>query len=104
MAALTVQDATAGLANVVMGAASGGGDTVLSGTRAAGWDLATVLIVRNTDVATKTVTVDGVPYVVPATTGIAAIPVYAAPAAVKPITYSAVTGVTIAAVRFGPVP
>lgn len=100
MAALTVQDASAGLQDVVMSAAAGGGDTIAGGSRASGWDLGVFLLVRNTDAATKTVTVNGVAYVVPATTGIAVIPVYAAAyGTVRAVTYSAVTALTVAAVR-----
>lgn len=100
MAALTVQDASAGLQDVTFAAASGGGDTIAGGSRAAGWDLGVLLIARNTDAATKTVTVNGVGYVVPANTGIALIPVYSATyGTVRAITYSAVTNLTVAAVR-----
>lgn len=100
MALLTIQDASGGLQDVVMGAANGGGDTVEPGMKAGGWGTGVFLLVRNTDAATKTVTVNGVGYVVPATTGLAVIPVSGVyPKNAKPITYSAVTGVTIAAVQ-----
>lgn len=105
MALLAVQDATAGIASVSFSAAAGGGDTVPAGTRGGGWDLSVLLIVRNGDAASKTVTVDGTPYVVPATTGVAVVPVYAGTyGMVKSITYSAVTSVTVAAVRVAPAP
>lgn len=107
MAALTIQDAPAGgLATVTFAAAAGGGDTVASGSKqTGGWDLETViLIVRNTDAATKDVTVGGLPAVtVAATTGVAVIPVpnegINDPSVA--VTYSAVTNVTVAAVRIG---
>ena len=105
MAVLAIQDASDGLANVAFAAAAGGGDSVAQGSRAAGWDLGVVLLVRNTDVAAKTVTVTDSagaarPFVVPATTGFAVIPVYGVPHGLaQTVTYSAVTGVTVAAVR-----
>lgn len=105
MALLALQDASAGLENVTFTAAAGGGDTIAGGTRGAGWDLSVILIVRNGDVATKTVTVNGTAYVVPATTGVAVIPVYAGTwGTVKAVTYSAVTSLTVAAVRVAPAP
>ena len=100
MAALTVQDGSNGLQDVVMSAATGGGDTIAGGSRAGNCDLPVVLVVRNADAASKTVTVRGVAYVVPATTGLAVIPVYATQyGSVAAITYSAVTALTVAAVR-----
>lgn len=100
MALLTVQDASAGLQDVVMGAANGGGDTAEPGMRAAGWGTGVFLLVRNTDAATKTVTVDGVGYVVPATTGLAVIPLKGVyPKNAKAITYSAVTNLSVALVQ-----
>lgn len=103
MAALTVQEVTdAGLANITFTAAAGGGDTVVGAVRAGGWDSATVaLIVRNADAATKNVTVGtNAPITVPATTGMAIIPIVAGfDLAATAVTYSAVTSVTVAAVR-----
>ncbi len=100
MALLATQDASAGLASVTMSAASGGGDTVAAGSRAAGWDLGVFLLVRNADATATTVTVDGVPFSVPATTGTAVIPVYrTAVGTVLSITYSKVTSLTVAAVQ-----
>jgi hypothetical protein len=106
MAAIAVQNAAEGLADVTFAAANGGGDTVIGGARGGGWNLAVILIIRNTDAATKTVTVAGHPAViVPATTGVAVVPVFGQPTgAVKAVTYSGVTGVTVAAVRVAPVP
>ena len=105
MALLTVQNATNGIASVSFGAANSGGDTVPAGTRGAGWDLSVLLLVRNADAANKTVTVDGTPYVVTSGGGIAVVPVYAGTyGMVKSITYSAVTSVTVAAVRVAPAP
>lgn len=100
MATLTIQEAADGNQSVAFAAAAGGGDAVAAGVRAGGWELPVVLLVRNTDAAAKTVTVDGVGYVVPQTTGFAVIPIRAGAAgSLKPVTYSAVTGVTVAAVR-----
>lgn len=100
MALLATQDASAGLQDVVMGAANAGGDTVTPGARAGGWGTGVFLLVRNTDAAAKTVTVRGVAYVVPLTTGIAVIPISGVyPNNPVPVTYSAVTGVTVAAVQ-----
>lgn len=101
MAVLTVQDASAGAQDVTMSAAAGGGDSAAGGVRVGGWELPVFLLVRNADAATKTVTVDGVGYVVPVTTGTAVIPLRGGVAygASKAITYSAVTSLTVAAVR-----
>lgn len=104
MALLSVQDASEGLQSVVFQAAAGGGDQVAQGSRAS-WDIGVILIVRNTDVAAKTVTVtettgNARQFIVPATTGIAVIPILGIPyGQLQAITYSAVTGVTVAAVR-----
>jgi hypothetical protein len=100
MALLAVQDASAGLANVNRVAANAGGDTIGPGMRAAGWSTGIFLVAQNTDVATRTVTVDGVAHIVPATTGLAIIPVNGVyPERPKSITYSAVTNLTVAAVQ-----
>jgi hypothetical protein len=84
-----------------MNACTGGGDSVAAGVKVGGWELPVVLVVRNGDASSKTVTVSGVAYVVPATTGTAVIPVrgsakYGDSVA---ITYSAVTSLTIGACR-----
>jgi hypothetical protein len=101
MAVLTVQDGSAGIQDVTMNACTGGGDSVAGGVKLGGWSLPVVLVVRNGDASSKTVTVQGVAYIVPATTGTAVIPVnsgyhYGDSVA---ITYSAVTSLTIGAVR-----
>lgn len=101
MAVLTVQDGSAGIQDITMSAASGGGDSAPGGLRAGGWELPVLLVVRCADASSKTVTVDGTGYVVPATTGQAVIPlrggvVYGLS---KAITYSAVTSLTVGAVR-----
>jgi hypothetical protein len=103
MALLTVQDASGGLASLTRVAATGGGDTIPAGGNSAGWSLGTALLVVNTDAATKTVTVEGMaPVVVPATTGMAVIPIpYKGFGATRTITYSAVVGVTVGAFRIG---
>jgi len=101
MAVLTVQDGSAGIQDVTMSACAGGGDSVAAGVKVGGWELPVVLVVKNGDASTKTVTVSGVAYIVPATTGVAVIPVragyhYGDSVA---ITYSAVTSLSIGAVR-----
>lgn len=101
MAVFAVEDASAGIQSLTMNTAAGGGDSVAAGVKLGGWELPVVLVVRNTDAATKTVTVQGVGYIVPATTGIALIPVrgsYRYGDSVA-ITYSGVTGVTVGAGR-----
>jgi uncharacterized membrane protein len=107
MAQLTVHQAAITGTTLTFAAAAGGGDTVQV-------DGDLILIVRNTDGTTKTVTVvrPGSEYgqanpdiakVVPATTGVVVIgPIpaeFADTDGLVDITYSAVTGVTIAAVR-----
>lgn len=100
MALLTIQDASAGLANITRVAATGGGDTIPAGARGAGWTTGVLLVVQNTDVATKTVTVENMaPVVVPATTGLAIIPIFGFYERPRTITYSAVVGVTVGAVQ-----
>lgn len=104
MAALAIQDASAGLQAVTMSAATAGGDTIAGGSRAAGWDLSVFLLVSNASAAAVTVTVAGTAYAVPAA-GIAVVPVYAAAyGTVRAITYSASASVTVAAVRLAPAP
>lgn len=106
MAAIAVQEAYEGNQNVTFAAANAGGDTVVGGSSAAGWGQPVLLLVRNTHTASWVVTVAGHPPVtVPATTGFAVVPVHGQPhGAVKAITYSGVTALTVAAVRVGPVP
>ncbi len=104
MAVLTVQDASEGLANAAFGPAAAGGDSVVAGARAGGWDFGVALLVRNTDAAAKTVTLtdsagNATPYVVPATTGLAVIPIRSSHGLAQNITYSAVLNVAVAAVR-----
>lgn len=100
MAAIPIQEAEFGTQSVTLQAANGGGDTVASGSISGGWELPTILVVKNTDVATKTVTVDGVAYIVPATTGLAVIPIRRNFAGIAvPVAYSAVAGVTVGALR-----
>lgn len=100
MALLTTQDASAGLASVATVAASGGGDTVTPGARSGGWGTGVFLVVRNTDAASKDVTVRGVVYTVPATTGLAIIPISGVyPNNPVPVTYSAVTNLAVGVVQ-----
>jgi hypothetical protein len=101
MAVLAVDDASAGIANLTMVSAAGGGDSVAGGVKLGGWELPVVVVVRNGDASNKTVTVQGTNYVVNASGGIAVIPVRGS---VKygdsvAITYSAVTNVTVGAAR-----
>lgn len=101
MAVFTVEDASKGIQSLAMNVANAGGDSVAAGVKVGGWELPVVIVVRNTDATAKTVTVQGTAYVVPATTGIALIPIRGS---VKygdsvAITYSAVTGVTVGAGR-----
>jgi hypothetical protein len=103
MAQLTVQDLSSGTGLPTFVAAAGGGDTVRTDTAgsAGGWNLGLYLVVRNTDAAAKTVTVAGLAgVVVPATTGVAIIPIARQHfGATRAVTYSAVTGVTVAAIQ-----
>lgn len=103
MAAITVQSGGAGWAGDAAAyvAATGGGDTVAGGVRAGGWYLPVVLLVRNGDATATNVTVAGLPAVsVPATTGVAVIPVTGSPyGAAVAVTYSKVTSLTVAAAR-----
>jgi hypothetical protein len=105
MALLTVTDAPlTGLANIPLTAAAVSGDEAPSG-------VGVILVIKNTDAATKTVTVTtpgtvsglaiaDISVVVPATTGIAIIPLIGRfVGSLAAITYSAVTGVTVGVVR-----
>lgn len=99
MALIAIQEAEAGVASVNLAAAVGP-DTIQAGVRNGGWELPIILVVKNTDAATKTVTVDGTPYVVPATTGFAVVPIRRGlPNQSVTVTYSATTGVTVGALR-----
>lgn len=101
MALLAVQDASAGLAPTFV-AATAGGDTVSTdgSGQAGGWTIGLALLVRNADVANKTVTVEGMAPLVVAASGEGVIPIPAKHfGAVAAVTYSAVTAVTVAAVR-----
>ena len=100
MAAIALQDGTLQATDVAFAAANAGGDTVKAGFNG----LPVVLLVRNTDAAAKTVTVQGRAWVVAATTGFKVIPIsqiYANQDVA--VTYSAVTNVTVAAVALTPV-
>jgi len=105
MAVLTVEDASKGIQSLTMNTAAGGGDSVAAGSKMGGWELPVLIVVRNTDAPSKTVTVQGTAYVVPATTGIAVIPIRGSfkPGDSVAVTYSAVTNVTVGACRlYGP--
>lgn len=100
MALLTIQDANNGLQDVVTVAAAGGGDTVPKGMKAAGWSTGVVLVVRNADATPTNVTVNGVVYAVPATTGLALIPINGVyPDRPVAVTYSKVTSLTVGVVQ-----
>lgn len=107
MAAITVQSVPeGGLATVTFAAANGGGDTVATGSRrAGGWDSDLILlIVRNTNAATRDITVGAnAPVTIAATTGVSVIPVFSEGVndASVAVAYSAVTNVDVAAVRVG---
>jgi hypothetical protein len=102
MAALAVQDGSIGFANAAGTAASAGGDTIdTAQTAAGGWQRPVVLVVRNGDATATNVTVGSLAAVsVPATTGVAVIPVLVGQSGVPvPVTYSKVTSLTVNAVR-----
>jgi|SRR5690242_5893351 len=107
MAAITITDVTAaGLADIGLAAANGGGDTIAYGTEAAaGWEeYSVLLVVRNGDASSHDVTVGSLSAVTVAAGKTAIIPVPNAGenAAAVAVTYSAVTSVTVAAVRILP--
>lgn len=78
--------------------ASGGGDEMPQGTAAAGWSLPIVLYVSNGDASSHEVTVNGVAHSV-AAGDTALIPVNGIyHGQLVPVTYDAVTSVTVAAV------
>jgi len=94
MAAITVQPAGTGYTPA---AASGGGDTLVSGTKAGGWGLTTVLVVA-VGATPTTVTIDGVAQA-SLTSQTAVYPVSGGiyKGRVVNITYNQVTGVTVGA-------
>lgn len=99
MAALTVNDGSAGTALTFV--AAGAGDTVAGGVKEGGWHLPVVLLVKNADTTPTNVTVGSLSAVsVPATSGTAVIPVLGSPYGVAvAVTYSKVTSLTVAAAR-----
>lgn len=99
MALLTVQNASNGAAVTLAAAAAG--DQIAGGTRAGGWDLGVVLIVRNANATlSRDVTVAGHAQVTVPLAGTAVIPVFAGTyAMVRDITYSTIADLTVAAVR-----
>jgi hypothetical protein len=100
MADLQTQEAPAGRGQVTFTAAAAGGDTIEAGAFAGGWDLPVVLLLNHTTTGTKTVTVAGHPPVVVQANSIAVIPVRSPRRAERlAITYSAVTSLSVAAVR-----
>jgi hypothetical protein len=99
MALIPIQEAEGGVQSVTTQAAVGP-DTIQAGIRNGSWELPIILVVRNADAATKTVTVDGVAYIVPATTGLAVIPIRRGYGVqLVTVTYSAVTSLTVGALR-----
>ncbi len=99
MALIPIQEGELGVQSVTMQAAVGP-DTIQAGIVMGGWELPTILVVRNADAATKTVTVDGVAYIVPATTGLAIIPIRRGIGTpLVTVTYSATTSLTVGALR-----
>jgi hypothetical protein len=104
MAAIPIQDASAGLANATFAAAANG-DTIASGSRGAGWDLGVVLLVKNGDATTTNVTIDGHPLVAVPAAGQGVIPAYRATfGSPLLVTYSKLTSLTVAAARLTPAP
>jgi hypothetical protein len=106
MAAVPLQEVpAAGLASVNFAAAANGDTLAVSNEMAGGWaDTIVALIVRNTNAATRDVTIGGQTAItVPLTTGVSIIPVTRPGRNHAPITvvYSALTNVDVALVRFG---
>ena len=98
MAAIAVSDLNADVAFV---AANAGGDTVLSGTAAGDWVQSGVFVlVDNGGGAPITVTIDGIAFTVP-DGEMHALPANSGvyPNTARTVTYSAVTTVTVAAIR-----
>lgn len=107
MAALTIADVpAAGLADIGLTAAGAGGDTIAYGTKAAaGWEeYSVLLVVRNGDASSHDVTVGGRSAVTVAAgkVGIIPVPNEGLNDASVAVTYSAVTSVTVGAVRILP--
>lgn len=106
MAAIPIQTVPEGGLGTVTFAAAANGDTIADGgKRAGGYDLNSILlIVRNTNAATRTITVgDNAPVTIAATTGVSIIPVFSEgigdPSVL--VAYSALTNVDVAAVLIG---
>jgi hypothetical protein len=100
MAALTIQDGSAGYAAASFGAANAGGDTVAGGVKGGGWHLPVVLLVKNGDATATNVTVGSLAALSVPASGTAVIPVVGSPyGTAVPVTYSKVTSLTVAAVR-----
>lgn len=106
MAAIPIQTVPeGGLASCTFAAAANGDTIADGGKRSGGYDLNTMLlIVRNTNAATRDITVGGGTAVTcPALTGVSVIPVFSEgqgdPSVA--VTYSALTGLDVAAVLIG---
>ena len=108
MAAISIVDVPAtGLASLTFAAATGGGDTIAYGSKSmAGYEQYSVLlIVKNANASTADVTVGSLAAVTcPVTTGMSIIPVpnEGLNDASVAVTYSAVTSLTVAAIRVLP--
>lgn len=107
MAAIAIQDVPAAGAAITFAAANSGGDTVAYGSKSlAGYEqYSVILLVRNTNAATKDVTVGSLAArTVAATTGFETIPVpnEGLNDASVAVTYSDTTNVTVAAIRVLP--
>ena len=106
MAAIAIQEMPAGgLANVTFAAANAS-DTIAGGSkRVAGYALHELLVIhRNTNAATRDVTVGGLaPLTIPALTGVSMVPVpdEGINDASVTVTLSATAGVDVACVRIG---
>lgn len=102
MAALTIQDASNGLAEVTFESAAENGDTVVGGVQAGGWSLSAVLLVNNASVDTDSeVTVTGLDAVDVPFGEIAVIPLRGGGVhgTVMAVAYEHHEDVTVAAVR-----
>lgn len=101
MAAIEVQDLEDGvLDDLTFASATGGGDTVVGGTSAGGWQLPVYLVYINGHGGPQTVTVAGQPAVPIAAGDTAIIRVNGGYGqASRAVTYSGVTSLTVAAFR-----
>lgn len=100
MAALSVQNLSAGGA-YTLAAATGGGDTFTAGSSAGGWSLP-VFFIASVGATATTITVDGTAYG-PFTSQTVVIPVKGATyGRTIAVTYSQATAVTVGAIQLAP--